>query len=164
MMQSTDDRGLIVRHHEREAVELPAEIIVGDHCAHQVQFSMSADTPGPHCMVCTVVDISPGGLGVEARQFLPRMLEGVIRIFSAQNGDRRSDNREVLLEHPVKVRRAEMIGREPRFGLGLAFLDRTPELDARVSELIASLGGNWKTSDTNDAATAEQPGRESPDA
>jgi hypothetical protein len=145
-MQVKTDKGLIVREHERKAVELPSEFTVCEAHAAQIHFTPESDSIGPHCIACTTVDISTGGAGIESRYFLPRMCEGVVRVYERGGA---SAERTLLLEEPVKVRRIEMMGRDGRYALGLAFTKRGPDTERRVAEVLKRLHG-----DSQEAADA----------
>jgi len=45
----------------------------------------------------------------------------------------------LMFEQKIKVRRVTLIGREPTYSLGVAFVDPSPELDRRIDELFGRL-------------------------
>jgi hypothetical protein len=131
--------GLTVRQHEREGIEVPVDFEVCAEHAAQVHFSTGSSALGQHAIRGRAVDISPGGMGLELRQFLPRMCEGTIRVFAPDPIGMAGDGSpiyETAFEHRVKVRRVYLIGREPLYAMGVAFIDPTPDIDKKIGELI----------------------------
>jgi hypothetical protein len=120
--------GLTVRQYERESLELPMEFTVCDEHAGQVKFSSSSSAAGQRVVRGTLMDVSPGGMGVQCRQFLPRMSEGIIRVLG--------DRAEVVFEHRVKVRRVYLTDREPVYSLGVAFVNPEPGIERKVMALL----------------------------
>lgn len=120
--------GLTVRQHERAGIQVPVEFVIRPEDAAQVRFSPQSSAPDHHIVAATALDISPGGLGMESRHFLPRMCEGVVRISVAG---------EIVLEQPAKVRRVYLTGREPKYMIGLAFLNPPEDIEQRISEIIS---------------------------
>lgn len=135
--------GLTIRQHQRLGIEVPVEFIVCDAHAPQVRFSPSSAPAAAHIIRAKAVDVSSGGMGLECRHFLPRMCEGIVRVFHpsafTSSGDGGSVP-QVLLEHPVKVRRVYLIGREPRYAIGLAFVNPQPDIKQRIASLVSMLG------------------------
>lgn len=129
--------GLTVRQHEREGLQVPIEFIVCDEHRAQVQFSSSSSALGQYAVKGMAVDISPGGMGLELRQFVPRMCEGVVRVLlpSAIEIVGESNN-EIVFEHRAKVRRIFLTGRDPVYTVGLAFVNPGPEVDAQIASLL----------------------------
>ena len=119
--------GLTVRQHERSGIQVPVEFTICREHAVQVRFSPQANTADHHEVAGTAVDISPGGLGMESRHFLPRMCEGVIRIAVAGN---------VVLEQRARVRRSSLCGREPRYLIGFAFINPPTEIEQQIAEIV----------------------------
>jgi hypothetical protein len=133
--------GLTVRQHERKAFELAAEFVVADAHRAQVRFSATSAAAEPHVIAARTVDISPGGLGLSVRQFLPRMCEGAVRLFDPKPVGSKHDGTpifRVAFEHAVKVRRVRMTSHEPSYLLGLSFMDPERDLDERLAALQAS--------------------------
>jgi hypothetical protein len=124
--------GLTVRQFERESLELPIELTVCDEHAAQVRFSASSSAASQRVVHGTLMDVSPGGVGVQCGQFLPRMLEGIIRVMDAAG--------QVIFEHRVKVRRVYLTEREPVYSLGLAFVDPRAGIEKQVYSLLAGRG------------------------
>ena len=124
--------GLTVRQHERAGIQVPMEFHVCKEHGVQVRFSPQSNSPDHHVISATAVDISPGGVGMECRNFVPRMCEGVIRITSGG---------EVVLEQRAKVRRIFLIGREPKYQIGLAFINPPDDIERRISEITAQFEG-----------------------
>ncbi len=143
--------GLTVRQHEREGIRVPVALeVCADH-ATQVQFSAASGALGQRIVRATATDISPGGMGLESRHFLPRMCEGVLRIFDPSSADPTSEAGEppVLFEHRVKVRRVHQISSEPSYALGVAFVDVDADFDRRVDALLNQLRARGANADTN---------------
>lgn len=137
--------GLTVRQHERETVRVAVEFTVGQSIGTQVRFSGSSGAVGSHVIRGEAIDISSGGMGLRTNQFLPRMCEGIVQVFtpsaapsSASDVDPTENVQpsEVILEQRVKVRRVTMIGREPTYSIGVAFVQPSPALDRQIAELF----------------------------
>ncbi len=143
-MPTKMEQGLIVREHERKAVELPSEFTVCREHAAQVHFTPASESISANCIACRTVDISTGGAGIETVHFLPRMCEGVLRVYE-QSDD--AAERTLLLEEPVRVRRIEMMGREARYALGLAFTKRSGDIERRIAKVLARLHGGTQPED-----------------
>lgn len=136
--------GLTTRQHEREGITLPVEFIVSPAHGAQVRFSTSSTAMGPHAFRGEAIDISSGGMGLKCRQYLPRMCEGTVKVYTptvnAQDGNSAAPQSpaasDVLLEQRVKVRRVTLIGREPVYSLGVAFLEHGPAVDEQVAAIL----------------------------
>jgi hypothetical protein len=126
---STNVTGLTVRQYERERLELPVEFVIGDEHLPQIKFSSASSAAGPHVVKGTLRDISPGGMGFFCQQFLPRMCEGMVRIF-----DYRS---EVVFQHRAKVRRVFQHDRTPSYSLGVAFIDPLPGIEQTINTMLS---------------------------
>lgn len=153
--------GLTIRQHEREGVDLPVELIIQDQHCPQLRFAMSAASAGRHSVRGRAIDISGGGMGVECRQFLPRMTEAVARIYdpnpvagASRDG---SPGLQIAFEHVVKVRRVWMAGREPVYAIGLAFVNPTPDIELVVARMLERIQSGHE-------AAAGEPGRGVPRA
>jgi hypothetical protein len=96
-------------------------------------------------MHAMALDISPGGIGLESRHFVPRMCEGTVRII---------DGGEVLLEQRAKVRRVYLGGREPRYMIGASFMNAPDDIERR----IAAIASRFDIVNLS----AEEPGRARP--
>jgi len=135
--------GLTVRQHERAGIEMAVELEVCEAHASQVLFSSTASASGQHVIRGKAIDISPGGMGIESRQFLPRMVEGTVRVFAPDKSRKNRDGSAVLnlvFEQPVKVRRVSQLSREPSYNLGVAFLGAGIEMDQRIATLLVQTG------------------------
>ncbi len=118
--------GLRVRQHHRREIELPVEFVVAEEHRTQVRFSNSSSAMDDHTIRGTSVDISPGGMGFASRQFLPRMCEGLLRVFDPAPVGMRSDGTPILeveFEQRVMVRRVQMTSDEPTYFIGVSFAD-----------------------------------------
>src|SRR5688572_18035411 len=130
--------GLTVRQHEREGIEVPVEFYVCPEHGSQVHFSSGSAAQGQHVIRGKAIDISSGGMGLEFRQFLPRMCEGTVRVFAPNpmlDGDGAALY-EPVFEHRVKVRRVYLVGREPLYSMGVAFVNHGPDIDERITKLL----------------------------
>lgn len=152
MSQTT---GLTVRQYERESLELPIEFTVCDEHSGQVKFSSSSSAAGQHVIRGTLLDVSPGGMGMQCSQFVPRMSEGIIRVYGGQGieasrhqGIRAGtdvaasmpgslDASMPVFEHRVKVRRVFLTDRQPVYSLGLAFVNPEIGIEQKVTALLA---------------------------
>ena len=89
-------RGLRIRQHERWEIELPVQFVVCDEHRLQVRFSSDSSTADDGGLRGTSIDISPGGLAVASRQFVPRSCEGVVRVFDTTPIGTRDDGTPIL--------------------------------------------------------------------
>ncbi|MCI0365423.1 MAG: hypothetical protein L0219_16265 [Phycisphaerales bacterium] len=133
--------GLTVRQHEREgiAAPVPVEFSICSEHSTQLHFSPRSSAMSAHGIRGRATDISSGGMGLECRQFVPRMSEGTVRILVPDPiavGPDGSPVLEVGFEHQVKVRRVYLTGREPTYALGLAFVNPAADIDQRVTALL----------------------------
>jgi hypothetical protein len=141
----TQTTGLTVRQYEREHVRLPIELVLADQHATQVRFSQSSTAAGRHAIRGLAVDISPGGMGLQTAQFLPRMCEGIVRVHEPRTGSGEVAANDpittpLLFEHRVKVRRVFLLDREPTYAVGVAFVDPAPGIDKTVMSLLDRYG------------------------
>lgn len=132
--------GLTVRQHEREGIQVPVELNLAGPWAAQVRFSPSSNARTAHTIRGEAVDVSSGGMGLRCRHFVPRMCEAALRVFAP--GEDPGGQGDVIFEQKIKVRRVTLIGREPTYALGVAFVDPTPDLDRRIDELFLRLQGS----------------------
>lgn len=133
-------RGLRIRQHERCEIELPVEFVVCDEHRSQVRFSSVSSAVDDGALRGTAIDISPGGLALASRQFVPRSCEGVVRVFDLTPVGTRGDGTPILqliFEQPVKVHRVKMLSHEPLYKVGLSFLDLDRQLEERIAALQA---------------------------
>ena len=131
--------GLTVRQHERVSLNLGAEFVIGDEMRSQVRFSPSAGTPNDSSLRASVLDISPGGMGLMVSNFIPRMCRGTVRLYSvtpSSTGALGEPVYEPIFEHKVQVRRVYMASHDPKYVLGVSFLDGAPDLADRIAEVL----------------------------
>ncbi len=136
-------RGLRIRQHERWEIELPVEFVVCDEHRLQVRFSSVSSAVDDGALRGTSIDISPGGLALASRQFVPRSCEGVVRVFDTTPIGTRGDGTPILqliFEQPAKVRRVRMLSHEPLYKVGLSFLDLDPQVEQKIAALQALTG------------------------
>ena len=132
MFKQTSARGLRVREHVRETVNLPIRLsICSEHC-EQVRFTPTSKAATPNAIDGVAVDISSGGLGIESTQFLPHMTEGVIRVFPNAEDGTDPTHADPLFEQRVKVRRVRMVTHDPIYALGLSFVEPRGDLENRI--------------------------------
>jgi len=157
-------RGLTVRGSERQRIELPVQFVIADEHRAQVRFSTNSAALDEFAVSGVSFDLSVGGLGFSAVQFLPRHCEGTIRVMSHAGGTPGSKNIGagdgkpacVRIEHRVKIRRVWMDTKNSMYSIGLAFVDPSPSLESEVRTLVseveqrmmdASAGGNGANND-----------------
>ncbi|MCH8152462.1 MAG: hypothetical protein IH830_08830 [Planctomycetes bacterium] len=144
--------GLKVRQHQRHEIELPIEFVVCEEHRNQVRFSASSGAVDHHTVRGRSIDVSPGGIGIVCRQFIPRMCEGSLRLLNPMPIGTSSNGMpilEVAFEHRVKVRRIWMDGREPTYLVGLAFADPEtvdPNIGDRISKLAKRISAETRRS------------------
>ncbi|MHC4991492.1 MAG: hypothetical protein ACYTGC_10970 [Planctomycetota bacterium] len=146
--------GLTVRQHERRSIERDVEVGICDEHQQQVRFSPASSAKGQTVVRGKVTDISPGGMGMTFSQFVPKMCEGQVRVFSPTPVGRGADDMPVydtIFEHEVKIRRVYMISHEPTYAAGASFVDPEPDLSARVEEVLLAAGRQGADSGTTDA-------------
>jgi c-di-GMP-binding flagellar brake protein YcgR len=137
--------GLTIRQHEREGIQVPIEFVVSEHHTAQVRFSPSSSAAQSNTVRGRAVDISPGGMGLELRQFLPRMCEGTIRIYAPDPMAVAGDGTPILdlvFEHAVKVRRVYLIARDPVYAMGVAFVEPSPDIDKQIATLLKRMSSS----------------------
>ena len=135
--------GLTVRQHERESIELGAEFVIADELRSQIRFTPESSAKGQYVLAGSVRDLSTGGIGLTFDQYLPRMTEGTIRVFSPTAASRAADGTpvyEVIFEHVVKVRRTHMSSHAPTYAVGVSFIDPEPDLEGRIDEVLMLVG------------------------
>jgi len=133
--------GLRVRQHHRREIELPVEFVVAEEYRDQLRFSAKSSAINDHSLRGTSVDISPGGMGFTCRQFLPRQVEGSLRVFDPMPIGTRADGTpilEVAFEQRVKVRRVQMTSHEPTYFIGVSFAE-PDNVDANIGDRIMLL-------------------------
>ena len=119
---------------------MPVEFVVCDEHRLQVRFSSVSSAVDDGALRGTSIDISPGGLALASRQFVPRSCEGVVRVFDTTPIGTRGDGTPILqliFEQPAKVRRVRMISHEPLYKVGLSFLDLDPQMEQKIAALQA---------------------------
>jgi c-di-GMP-binding flagellar brake protein YcgR len=116
------------------------EFLVAETHRAQVRFSSLSTAADRHVTRGTVLDVSSGGMGLYCEQFVPRMCEGVVRVFDPTPVGEGADGSpvfEVAFEHRVRVRRVSMASHDPTYEVGLAFIDPDPGVDERIERLRA---------------------------
>ena len=139
-MPVPDSTGLTMRQFDRDAIELRAEFVVDPAHGEQVRFSASSGAADTHVAWGTAVDISGGGVGILCRQFIPRMTEGLLRVFGPETGGSAEGGAplpEAALVHRVKVRRVRLASHDPTYALGLAFVNAEQQVERQVADLLA---------------------------
>jgi c-di-GMP-binding flagellar brake protein YcgR len=134
--------GLTVRNFQRNQIDLPAEFVIADAHRTQVRFSGSSASLDQHTLRGRAVDISPGGVGLQFSQFLPRMCEGEVRIFNPAPIGTKPDGSPsyaVAFTQPVKVRRVFQAGPEPTYFVGTSYLDPDPALQEQIASILSAL-------------------------
>jgi hypothetical protein len=152
--------GLTVRQYEREHVRLPVELTLCSEHSAQVRFSQSSTAAGQHKIKGQALDLSPGGMGIQSRQFIPRMCEGTIRLFepvAAQDAVNDPPPTKLLFEHRVKVRRVYLQDREPTYAIGLAFISPQPGIEKTIASLLERFGSAPDGGGTNAGESAPLP-------
>jgi hypothetical protein len=107
----------VVRHHSRYRCAVPATIRVDESCAGRVAIAPAA-TDAQGRVAAEVVDRSDGGLGLHLRVFVP--LRCLLRV-SVSAPDGRGGVEVVELR--ARVQRVTMMSREPRYYVGVSFID-----------------------------------------
>jgi c-di-GMP-binding flagellar brake protein YcgR len=136
--------GLNVRQHERQGLEMPVEFVIAPPHGTQVRFSSSSSAAGPAVIRGEAMDISSGGMGVRCGHLVPRMCDGTVRILrpaGGERGEKDGSSTVAVFEHAAKVCRVTMIGREPVYAIGLAFIDADADLEQRIATLMDGAGG-----------------------
>lgn len=133
--------GLTVRQHKRESIDLPVQFIVDETHRAQVRFTVSSTAVNQNTIQGIATDLSKGGLGMESLLFLPRLCEGVIRIFHRTDDDlnpKTIQESMPVIEARVKVQRVVLSSHEPTYAIGMSFLDPPPDLHERISKLCVN--------------------------
>ena len=134
--------GLTVRQHERDTIQVSVEFVIDTSFGDQVHFSPMSSAVRPHVFQGIATDISPGGIGIESRLYIPRMTEGVVRVYDCNSIEALNDEshtHRVIFEHHVKVRRVVLHNHEPVYSLGLAFLNPPGDIEVRVNKVMAAI-------------------------
>ncbi|MFG0331083.1 MAG: hypothetical protein ACF8PN_14425 [Phycisphaerales bacterium] len=137
----------MVRRFERRELILDAEFEVMGSSREQVEFTNVVDAMvNPRTVRVTMCDIAEGGVGVQGPVFLPRMTEGVVRVFDPADAEilaAAGASPEPAFSHPVRVRRCDMISRGPTYFIGLSFenpaADLASVLDGFIDRVSESL-------------------------
>lgn len=132
MFKQTSGKGLRVREHVRETVNLPIRLSICEEHCEQVRFSPTSKASAANAIDGVAVDISSGGLGIESTQFLPHMTEGVIRVYANVDEGIDPTLSDPLFEQRVKVRRVRMVTHDPTYALGLSFVEPRGDLENRI--------------------------------
>jgi len=121
---------------------MPVEFSVCPEHRSQVRFAPESSSMDEFGVEGITLDLSSGGLGFVARQFLPRHCEGIVRIFAPSQAPiegRPHQPAVVRIEHRAKVRRVWMDTRDGSYSIGLAFLDPTPQLEGVVNDMLRDM-------------------------
>jgi hypothetical protein len=129
--------GLTVRQFDRRTIDFAAELCIREAHRSQVKFSGTSAATDRYLAPMRTLDISHGGMGLSSRLYVPRMCEGVIRLFGEPLQDTDDQRRHVVLEATVKVRRVAMTGPEPTYFIGISFAESGAEFDQRISRFLA---------------------------
>lgn len=132
-------QGLTTRQFERVDANLPAEFVIAQHHCNNVCFSATSAACNAHMVRGRVTDVSPGGIGLVMQCYVPRMCDGVVRVFAPGASTDQSGNSivaEVIFEHAVKVRRVAMCDHTPTYSVGMAFQESEPDIEQRVNQLL----------------------------
>lgn len=127
---------LTTRQYERLDIDLPVELVIATIHRDQVSFSSKAESMNDHTVACRTADISPGGFGLIARQFIPGMTQGRICVYSPSAIEADSLHRERLLEAIVSVRRVYMTGDPQAYFIGVNFVSPCQELEAAMKRIV----------------------------
>lgn len=123
---------LLVRQHERLRCSLRAQVSASPESAAQVRLARTLGD-GSRVVIGTVIDCSPGGLGINTSVFFPKASLIHLRIVSPD-----SAQSLLLFEGSMRVQRATMIGGEPTYYLGTSFVE-TPTA-AQIDGLMKEAG------------------------
>ena len=135
--------GLTVRQYERREIELPAELEIAHDLRVQIAFSSTSGLTNPHRIECHTLDVSPGGVGLSVRTFLPRGARGRLWILDPASSGQQEDGspmHAVLFEHDVKVRRVSLSGHEPTYFLGISFDNQASDFEAKIGRFLGMVG------------------------
>lgn len=121
---------LVVRQHERHTCSLPAH--GGVDVAHAEQVNLAVQIAGGAAgeFVCTLTDVSHGGLGLRTTVFVPKTTRVQLRVALADGGP--------PVEIALRVMRVAMVDRTPTFNLGTSFLQPQSIIAAALTRLIAA--------------------------
>jgi hypothetical protein len=147
---------LTVRHFDRDAIELTAQLVIAEAHREQIRFSAASGASDSHIVSVTAEDISAGGAGAMCSQFIPRMAEGLLRVFgpsSAKDAHGGAALPDAIFEQRVKVRRVRLASDEPSYALGLAFFDPDQNVEARVKDLLKSISASAPASNASQGST-----------
>ncbi len=134
----TQSNGLTVRQHEREVIDLDLEFVVCDEHQEQVRYSSMSGAVGQHAARGRILDVSSGGMGMQLAQFIPRMCEGMIRVFNPKPVGTKSDGSaiyEVMFETRARVLRITMEDHTPTYAIGVAYCDPSPDIEQKIEML-----------------------------
>jgi hypothetical protein len=119
---------LTLRQHQRVRCAIACPLTIASEHAGAVQLATgTADANGN--FEGTLVDLSRGGAGVRTGVFLPKQTRFIARVPHAGG----------TLVLNLKVMRVQMIDKTPRYELGTALTEATPEMVARVGAVIQEL-------------------------
>ncbi len=119
-----------IRQHVRSTCSLRAEVGITEHSPTRAALSRTVGN-GTGVFGATVVDCSPGGMGLESPVFLPRQARLCLRVELSNPGEPSTP-----LDLEGTVQRVAMISREPRYYLGLDFKGRNAPTPAVIERLL----------------------------
>ena len=146
--------GLTIRNFQRNQIDLPAELVIAEPHHVQVRFAGSSAAADVHVVRGKAVDISPGGVGLQFNQFIPRMCEGEVRIFFPNPTGTKPDGspiHTVAFAQPVKVRRVFQTGPEPTYFVGTSYLDPDPSIQELIISFLDSMNIDASSLEPGDA-------------
>lgn len=120
---------LQVRRHERVKCELRAQISAAPDSERQVRLARTLGD-GSRIITASVIDASPGGLGINSTVYFPRASVVHVRITAGDD-----PKRPPVFEGDLRVQRASMIDAGPTYYLGTSFAERPDE--ASVTRLLS---------------------------
>jgi hypothetical protein len=118
---------LLVRQFERVQCQLDAEVEPAPESRGQVRLARNV-RDGNGRVKAVMTDCSGGGMGLRCPVFLPKHGVLSVRVMDGKGG--------VLFEGNLRVQRATMIGREPTYDIGGAFVEGAAGVAGRLGVLI----------------------------
>lgn len=111
------NENLVVRQHDRHACRLPAVLRVAPEQRAKVVMARTAGD-GNKAVKGWVVDCSSGGIGLESPIFFPKACRLEVRVLDPAG----APDGPPVMETTVRVQRAAMLDRTPKYYLGGAFV------------------------------------------
>lgn len=118
---------LLVRQFERVQCQLDAEVEPAPESRGQVRLARGVGD-GSGRVKAVMTDCSGGGMGLRCPVFFPKHGVLNVRVTDGKGG--------MLFEGKVRVQRATMVGREPSYELGGAFVEGAVGVAGRLGTLI----------------------------